>query len=830
MANQDAKSKLGFVDGSITASMAITPLEKIAWSKNNSMISSWILNFVSPYITASVINRNTTMEVWNSLRKHFSQANGPQISQLQKMISTIMQGVATVTTYFTNLQASWDQLLNLRPLPSCSCGRCICGVNDKITLFNHQNTLMQFLNGLNEAFSQVRTQILMMEPSPSIDKAFSLVIQEERQRALGFNGGAVSVDSIALAVKTQGFNQGQKNKGKGRPVCIHCGKIGHFMEKCYKLVGFPPGYKQKGKVPVANQVTFDGEIDQSEAASQSGSFPFTPEQCQQLLSMLSSHASSSNAKDAIHAANSALSGIACASFQDFVSLNLKISIFAKNPSNKTAHSAETWVLDTGAIDHIIHSISLFTNITSSISSFVHLPNGEKDLTYWRVIGLGKLHNNLYLLQTLENCKYASEAKSVLEPVFKSFAHSVSNTFNVNKPYLWHLRLRHVSDDKLPYCVSDVSSSHSNKECVICPIAKLKRLPFPNSNHISEHAFDLIHCDIWGPFAKATHDVLDSFPADSTVPQSALSDSANINSAEPDPFSFDHSHIIVPYDSIPSLRRSSRPSKSPAYLQDYKCNIITSTELSQSTSLNNKSGTSTINPGTKYPLSNYIDSSLLSSLYANFCSLITSIPEPRFYHEAIKDPKWKEVMNAEIAALVSNHTWTLTPLPSNEKAIGCKWIYRVKYKADGSVERYKARLVAKGFTQQEGLDFTDTFSPVAKLTTVKTLLAISSVKGWHLVQLDVNNAFLNGDLHEEVYMQLPQGFHSKGGNVVCKLNKSLYGLKQASRQCNAKFCSVLKQLGFKQSKADYSLFTRKFNNSFIALAVYVDDILIASNNV
>ena len=184
----------------------------------------------------------------------------------------------------------------------------------------------------------------------------------------------MSVDSIALVVKTQGFNQGGKNKGKGRPVYSHCGKLGHFMEKCYKLVGFPPGYKQKGKISVANQVIFYGENGQFEAAS--SSFPFTAEQCQQLLSMLSSHASSSTSQDVVHAANSALSGISCASFQDSICLNLKNSIFSENPSNKIAHNAETWVLDTGATDHIIHSISLFTSITSSLSSFVHLPNGE----------------------------------------------------------------------------------------------------------------------------------------------------------------------------------------------------------------------------------------------------------------------------------------------------------------------------------------------------------------------------------------------------------------------------------------------------------------------
>ena len=153
----DAKRKLGFVDGSITASMAVTPLEKKAWSKCNSMISSWIQNCVSPHITASVIYRNTALEVWNVLKNRFSQANGPQISQLQKQISTVMQGDSTVTSYFTGLQASWDQLLNFRPLPCCSCGKCTYGVNDKINSLQHQDSLMQFLNGLNDAYSQVRT-------------------------------------------------------------------------------------------------------------------------------------------------------------------------------------------------------------------------------------------------------------------------------------------------------------------------------------------------------------------------------------------------------------------------------------------------------------------------------------------------------------------------------------------------------------------------------------------------------------------------------------------------------------------------------------------------
>jgi hypothetical protein len=231
----------------------------------------------------------------------------------------------------------------------------------------------------------------------------------------------------------------------------------------------------------------------------------------------------------------------------------------------------------------------------------------------------------------------------------------------------------------------------------------------------------------------------------------------------------------------------------------------------------------------FPLKNYFSLSNLSTSHRALLVNIIENKEPTSYSQAIKSAEWRDAMAKEIHALESNNTWVLSPLPNGKTAIGCKWVYKIKYHSNGTVERYKARLVAKGYNQVHGIDYHETFAPVAKLVTVRLLLSIAAIKNWPLHQLDVNNAFLQGDLNEEVYMKLPPGFSHKGKPCVCKLNKSIYGLKQASRQWFSKFSTTLIQKGFHQSISDYSLFTFKSNHTTIFVLVYVDDIIITGNN-
>lgn len=171
-------------------------------------------------------------------------------------------------------------------------------------------------------------------------------------------------------------------------------------------------------------------------------------------------------------------------------------------------------------------------------------------------------------------------------------------------------------------------------------------------------------------------------------------------------------------------------------------------------------------------------------------------EPKTYSQACKLYCRKNSMKTKLDALISTNIWSIIDLPNNKTPIDCKWVYKIKYNANGSIECYKARLIAKGYTQIEGINYLHTFSLVVKLTPVRSLFALASIKCWFLEQLDVNNTFLRGDLSEEVYMTLPQGLNfpihtSSSTTNVCRLQKSIYELKQARKQWYSKLSVNIK---------------------------------------
>ncbi|GJS16758.1 ribonuclease H-like domain-containing protein [Tanacetum coccineum] len=245
--------------------------------------------------------------------------------------------------------------------------------------------------------------------------------------------------------------------------------------------------------------------------------------------------------------------------------------------------------------------------------------------------------------------------------------------------------------------------------------------------------------------------------------------------------YEHTELNSGVEEFPSntTRRSSKQTKLPSSLNDF-----------------------VIEGKVKYGVEKVVNYANLN--YANFCfiSALNKSVEPTCYEEAILDNNWIDAMNAEIEALNENQTWIIVDLPANRKAIGNKWVYKIKYRSSGDIVDIKLDLC---------------------------VIALSVTNNWPLFQLDVNNAFLYGELEEDIYMTIPKGFANKENeNKVCKLVKSLYGLKQAPRKWNEKLVSILKENDFVQSANDHSLFIKYKNNKFIALLVYADDIVVIGN--
>ncbi|XP_062114066.1 uncharacterized protein LOC133825090 [Humulus lupulus] len=260
-------------------------------------VISWILNSVSKEISASILYDELAAEIWRDLRVRFQRSNGPHIFNLRKELMNLKQDVQSVSIYYTRLKTIWEELTTYRP--SCTCNNCSCGGVKKLQEHHHMEYIMSFLMGLTDSYSQVRSNILLMDPLPDLSRVFHLVSQEENQRGTAPPNASVLSPSMAFAFtgnksSNQRFDSHASRSFppcKNRPFCTHCNVLGHTIEKCYKLHGYPPGYNKPKQQKEASANQFQTSEDTPSSIQEHNTFlpQLNPTQYQQLLNLLAAN-------------------------------------------------------------------------------------------------------------------------------------------------------------------------------------------------------------------------------------------------------------------------------------------------------------------------------------------------------------------------------------------------------------------------------------------------------------------------------------------------------------------------------------------------------------
>lgn len=284
-----SKNKVSFINGTLPQPPLTDPDFEL-WDRCNNMVLSWITRTLSPHIAQSAICFDTASELWLDLQDRFTKGNHFRFSELLKDLHSIKQGDSSLSTYFTDLKILWDELEFLRPTPSCTCSpRCSCSLSSAVQRYKHSEYITCFLKGLNENYNNVRTQILLMDPLPSLSKAYSLVVQQDPTPLPN------PPESAILAVHSNNISQGKphnvqgKGKGKWQPrtsmLCSNCNKTNHTVENCYFKYGFPPGYKSRTQMN--NEAINEGKKT-NQGSSTDASNPLSREDYHYLVNLLKS--------------------------------------------------------------------------------------------------------------------------------------------------------------------------------------------------------------------------------------------------------------------------------------------------------------------------------------------------------------------------------------------------------------------------------------------------------------------------------------------------------------------------------------------------------------
>nr|GEX79318.1 retrotransposon protein, putative, Ty1-copia subclass [Tanacetum cinerariifolium] len=421
---------------------------------------------------------------------------------------------------------------------------------------------------------------------------------------------------------------------------------------------------------------------------------------------------------------------------------------------------------------------------------------------------------------------------------ESYIYAVKNkraNLELDSALLWHCRLGHISKksiEKLQHDgLLDSTKLRAFERCVSCMFGKMAMKPYTHQVEKAKDLFVLIHTDICGPFKIMSRQGASYF----------FTFTDDFSSYGYDILSTTHPRTkVLVARNAELLENSLINQEASGSLEDLEIIQEEDIHLSIDTSLNHEEDALEIDE----PQSDIVPirrSTRTRRAPDRMCLYIDAeehelgdLGEPANYKVALLDPefeKWLNVMNVEMQSMKDNEVWVLVELPPNGKTIGSKWLFKKKTDMDGVVHTYKARLLAKGYTQTPGIDYEKTFSPIADIRAITILIAIAAYYDYEIWKMDVKIVFLNGYLNEEVYMEQPEGFvNPKYPNQVCKLKRSIFGLKQASRQWYKRFYDEIKKFGFTQNRDEPCVYLKASGSNITLLILYVDDILIMGNNI
>ncbi|XP_074266497.1 uncharacterized protein LOC141589772 [Silene latifolia] len=787
-----AKDKMGYIDGSITKP-AETADEFKTWRSTNALVTAWIYNSIETELAKSISYRPEAKLIWDTIKQRFSQDSEARIYRLKAEIIACRQAPnESLMTYYGRLTSLWDELLEHDALPSCSCKSCPC---DWVSIFysrREKERVRDFLMGLDDRFDTARSQIIGITPLPNLNLVYNRLLQEEGVRSLSKHTPETRPEPMAFAAKVHhGSKSGKggsrdfvsdrsnnsapnQSNNPNRPYCIVCQKHGHYLRTCYSVTGnFPDwwGDRPRDRVYIDPNAT-----DLSQAV-------FVPDPRRNKTDRSKPHVTGSNGARANMASASGAASVPSGNTPSSSLNNFDRIDFNKLDARELEEISQMWKnRKTENSDRLSGNFSTLSWIIDTGASH-HMSGCLSHFT--------NIHSIKPLSVGLPNGDLAIANQS--GDIYLSPRLILRNVL-----YAENLQCNLISVSSLLLDTS-LTIQFSQQLCLIQDRTSRMVIGAGEQNeglyYLKNVRNDKVHVYTIGNF-----DTLELWHRRLGHPSSNIS-------------------RFLPFLNKTNSSNSSFHSK--------HCDICIRAKQTRA----------------PFPLSSNKAAGIFDLLHcdlwglysenascgSSFLAAVTNNHEPTSFKEAMQVPQWREAMKNEIDALERNNTWTLETLPSHKKAIGSKWVYKIKYHADGSVERYKARLVIMGNRQIEGVDFQETFAPTIKMVTVRTLLAIAAAKNWHIDQMDVHNAFLHGDLQEEVYMKPPPGFHSPSDGRVFRLRKSLYGLRQAPRCWYAKLASALKQYGFTQCPYDHSLFSILKPGAEIHVLVYVDDLVICGNN-